>query len=107
MNQGITSVTEDNYDSEVASSTLPVFIDFWAPWCAPCRALEPTVNDLVVKYDGKIKFVKINIDESPALSRRFHVRSIPTLLMTKAGEEIERAPGGTKTRIVAMLDRHI
>jgi thioredoxin len=79
--------TDANWQKEVAESTVPVVVDFWAPWCGPCRALTPTITSLAAKYDGKVKIGKLNIDESQQMATKFGVTSIPRVLIFKGGEE--------------------
>jgi thioredoxin 1 len=79
--------TDANWQKEVAESTVPVVVDFWAPWCGPCRALTPTITSLAAKYDGKVKVGKLNIDESQQMATKFGVTSIPRVLIFKGGEE--------------------
>ena len=78
-------VNQDTFEQEVLKSEIPVLVDLWAPWCGPCRALTPTVEDIASEYDGKLKVVKLNIDESPTIAANYSVMSIPTLLIFKAG----------------------
>jgi thioredoxin 1 len=77
--------TESNFDTEVMSSDQPVLVDFWAPWCAPCRAVGPTVDAVADKFAGKAKVGKVNIDEHPAIAAKFGVQSIPTIIVVKDG----------------------
>jgi len=79
-------VNQDTFENEVLKSELPVLVDFWAPWCGPCKALTPTVDDIAQEYEGKIKVCKINIDSSPSIAQQFSIMSIPTLLVFKGGE---------------------
>ena len=85
--------TESNFDTEVLSSDQPVLVDFWAPWCAPCRAVGPTVDAVADKYAGKAKVGKVNIDEHPAIAAKFGVQSIPTIIVVKGGEISETFVG--------------
>ena len=85
-----TVVTTGTYEAEVQNSKLPVMIDFYADWCGPCQALMPIVEELSGEYDGKVKIVKVNVDDSPELSEKFGVMSIPTLIFLKDGEESGR-----------------
>ncbi len=88
-----TAVTEQTFNTEVAKSPIPVVVDFWAGWCAPCRLIAPIVEELAGEYDGKVKFVKLNVDENTDLAARFNVMSIPTLGVFKGGEMVQRIIG--------------
>jgi thioredoxin 1 len=79
-------VTDQNFESEVINADVPTLVDFWAPWCGPCRMVAPIVEELAGEYEGRVKFVKLNTDENPAVSGRYGIRSIPTLLVFKDGE---------------------
>lgn len=83
---GITDVTEASWDSEVTASEVPVVVDFWAPWCGPCRMVAPEMDKLAAKYGSAVKFVKLNIDEASDLAVRFGVMSIPTIARFDGGE---------------------
>ncbi len=79
------NITDENFEEEVIKSPVPVVVDFWATWCVPCRAIEPIVEELSKTYDGKVKVVRINVDESQKTPARFGIRGIPTLLLFKEG----------------------
>jgi len=79
-------VTDQTFESEVINADVPTLVDFWAPWCGPCRMVAPIVEELAGEYQGRVKFVKLNTDENPAVSGRYGIRSIPTLLVFKGGE---------------------
>ena len=87
------TVTKDNFDQEVLSSTLPVLVDFWAPWCMPCRMIAPLVEEIAEDMQGKAVVGKINIDEEGDLAMRFRVTSIPTLIVFENGKEARRSVG--------------
>jgi thioredoxin 1 len=82
----VQEVTDTNFETEVIDSDLPVLIDFWAPWCGPCRAIGPVVDELSREFSGKLKVVKMNVDDNPLTPSRFGVRSIPNLLIFKNGQ---------------------
>ena len=79
-------VTSANFKAEVLESPVPVLVDFWAPWCGPCRAVGPLLDQLAAEHDGKVKIAKVNVDEEPALAQAFQVRGIPTLVTLRGGE---------------------
>jgi len=87
------AVTEDTFDLEVSKAELPVLVDFWAEWCGPCRMVAPIVEELAGEYEGRVKVVKIDVDDNQRLAMRFSIMSIPTLGVFKGGELIERIVG--------------
>ena len=89
----IADVTDASFESDVLKSSQPVLIDFWATWCGPCRAIAPVVEQLAGEYAGKVKVVKVNIDENPKTPTQYDVRSIPTLLMFKDGKVVGQIVG--------------
>ena len=88
-----TTVTEQSFEEEVLQSDKPVIVDFWAEWCGPCHAVAPVLDRIVEESNGDLKLVKVNIDEQPALSQRFGVQSIPTIILFKNGEPAAAAIG--------------
>ncbi|HOM99743.1 MAG TPA: thioredoxin [Acidobacteriota bacterium] len=101
-------VTDQNFDQEVLQAPVPVLVDFWAAWCAPCRMIAPTVEQLAQEYDGRAKIVKLNVDENPETAARFNIRGIPTLLLFKGGEVREQIVGATsKDQIQRVIDAHL
>src|SRR5579862_9188724 len=99
--------TDGGFDQEVLNSDVPVLVDFWAPWCGPCKAMTPTVDALATEYAGKVKIGKMNTDENPATAMRYQVRGIPTLLLFKGGKIVEQRVGGMpKSEFVKMLTPH-
>ncbi|NTV90923.1 MAG: thioredoxin [Clostridiales bacterium] len=89
----IVTVTSANYTQEVEKSAVPILVDFWAPWCGPCRAVAPILEQLAAKYDGKVKIGKVNVDEQQELAVKFRVMSIPTLILFKDGKVVQQMVG--------------
>jgi thioredoxin 1 len=87
------NITKENFEKEIAKSELPVLVDFWAAWCAPCRTVGPKVEELSVELEGLAKVGKVNVDEQMALAQQFSVMSIPTLIVFKGGKEVNRVIG--------------
>ena len=101
-------LTRQNFETETLRSDKPVLIDFWAPWCGPCRMLAPIVEDVAAELDGQVKVGKVNVDEEPELAAAFQVASIPTLVVLKGGKVVEQAVGARgKQDIAAMIERHL
>lgn len=87
------NVTDQEFDKEVIKSTIPVLVDFWAPWCGPCRMLAPVVDEISKEYEGKIKVVKVNTDENPQSASNYQISAIPTLLFFKDGKVVKELVG--------------
>jgi thioredoxin 1 len=101
----VLNLNDSNFDAEINASTVPVIVDFWAEWCGPCRMLGPVLDQLAAEKSGSVKVVKVNVDENPALSQRYGVRSIPMLLFMKNSEVKETVVGvQSKAALVAKLD---
>jgi thioredoxin 2 len=102
------SVTDATFSAEVEHSPLPVLLDMWAPWCGPCQMVAPVIDDLAAELAGRVRVAKLNVDENPITAARFDVRSIPALLVIKAGKEIDRIVGvQPKAEIARRLERAI
>jgi thioredoxin 1 len=98
-------LTDDTFDKEVLESTQPVLVDFWAPWCGPCRMLSPVVEEIAKEYVGKVKVAKLNTDDNPNAAGRFKIMAIPTLLFFKSGKLVEQRAGVmSKADIKKLLD---
>jgi len=110
MAENIRSVNDTDFQAEVidASKSQPVMVDFWAEWCRPCHMLAPTVAEIATAYSGKLKVVKVNVDENLNAAGRFNIRGIPTLLIFKGGEVADQIVGAVpKEQIQKVVDRHI
>lgn len=100
----VLAVSDDTFEREVLQSATPVLVDFWAPWCGPCRAIAPVVEELAREYDGKLKVVKINVDDNPSTPNKYGVRGIPTLLVIDGGQVKEQLVGAQpKARLVSAI----
>jgi thioredoxin 1 len=100
--------TDGNFDKDVLKAGAPVLVDFWAEWCGPCKRIAPTIEELANDFEGTAVIGKVNVDENPAVSMRFAVRSIPTLLVFKGGEVVEQMMGvKSKGELASALKRHV
>ncbi|MBA3029147.1 MAG: thioredoxin [Desulfobacteraceae bacterium] len=93
MAEGIKEIDDSNFEDEVLKSDQPVLVDFWAPWCGPCKAIAPIIDELAKSFSGKLKFTKFNVDESPLTPGRYGIRAIPTLMIFKDGKVSEQITG--------------
>lgn len=93
MGQNTVELTDGNFDTEVLQSASPVLVDFWAPWCGPCRQIAPLIDQLGQQYAGKVKVGKVNIDDNPEVTNQYGIQSIPTLMVFRGGEVTERFVG--------------
>ena len=108
MSEHVTEVSDNNFEAQVLNSSVPVLVDFWAPWCAPCRMLAPTVEAVAQNFQNTASVVKLNVDDNPAVSQRYGIKGIPTLILFKNGKEEERVVGATsKEAISRMIDKHV
>jgi thioredoxin 1 len=102
----VVEMTDDSFDSQILQSDKPALVDFWAAWCAPCRAIGPAVEQLAEAYDGRVRFAKVNIDDNPMVPTRYEIRSIPTLLLFKQGKVVGQIVGAVpKAKIEELLQK--
>jgi thioredoxin 1 len=98
-------LTDSNFEAEVLKSDIPVLVDFWAPWCGPCRAIAPVIEELAQEYAGQVKIVKMNVDENPTTPGKYGIRAIPTLILFKGGEVVEQITGAvSKASLKQMIN---
>jgi thioredoxin 1 len=108
MSENITTLTDATFDETVSSSDVPVLVDFWAEWCGPCKVIAPILEEIATEQAGRVKIAKINIDENLEVTRRFEVMSIPTLLLFKDGEAVQRLIGAKpKGQLLQEISAHL
>jgi thioredoxin 1 len=102
------TVTDASFKEEVLDSDTPVLVDFWAPWCGPCRMVAPVVDEIAEQYKGQVKVVKLNTDENPNVASQYGIRSIPTLMIFKGGQRVDMVVGAVpKTTLANTLEKYI
>ena len=102
------AVSDQDFEREVLKSGTPVLIDFWAPWCGPCRQIAPTIDQIAVEFAGKLKVMKMNVDENLDVPARYGVQGIPTLLLFKGGDVVEKLVGAyPKPALVSRINQHL
>lgn len=101
-------VMDNNFNEEISVNDIPVVVDFWAPWCGPCKMLGPVIEELSNEYNGKVKFLKLNVDNNPVVSQQFRVSSIPTVMVFKGGSTVDTMVGfRPKAALKELIDKHI
>ncbi len=101
-------VTDASFKDDVLDSELPVLVDFWAPWCGPCRMVAPVVDEIAQQYIGKVKVVKLNTDDNPNTASQYGIRSIPTLMIFKGGQRVDMVVGAVpKTTLASTLEKYL
>lgn len=103
-----TQVTDTTFKQEVIESETPVLVDFWAPWCGPCRMVAPVVDEIAEQFSGQVKVVKVNTDENPSVASQYGIRSIPTLMIFKGGQRVDMVVGAVpKTTLANTLEKYL
>jgi thioredoxin 1 len=106
--KNIIEISDSTFDQEVLQSEVPVLVDFWAPWCGPCRAIAPVIEELSEDYTGKLKVAKCNVDDNPKTPGKYGIRAIPTLILFKNGNVSEQITGAVaKSQITAAIDKAV
>ncbi len=101
-------VTDSSFQGDVLESDVPVLVDFWAPWCGPCRMVAPVVEEIAEQYEGQVKVVKLNTDENPQIASQYGIRSIPTLMIFKDGQRVDMVVGAVpKTTLANTLEKYL
>lgn len=102
----VLTITDSSFDADVLKSGKPVLVDFWATWCAPCKAIAPTIDAIAAEYDGQITVGKVNVDESPATPGKYGVRGIPTIILFKDGKVVDQVVGAVpKSQLEALIKK--
>ena len=108
MAEGIVTLSDATFDEQIGASSTPVLVDFWAEWCGPCKMIAPVLEEISKDQEGRLTIAKLNIDDNPEIARRFDVMSIPTLLLFKDGELVQRTVGAKgKMQLMADLEHHL
>ncbi len=108
MSDAIRTVTDDSFQAEVLSSTVPVLVDYWADWCGPCKMIAPMLDDSAASFAGRLSIAKLNIDENQKTPSRYHVRGIPTLMLFKDGQPVATKVGAlSKSQLAAFIEDNL
>jgi thioredoxin 1 len=106
MAGNVKEISDDSFEADVLNSDIPTLVDFWAPWCGPCKSIAPILEEISGDYEGKIQIVKLNVDENPNTPTKYSVRGIPNLVFFKGGEVVEQIVGAVpKDQLIAAIDK--
>jgi len=101
-------ISDSEFESKVLQGQLPCLIDFWAPWCGPCKAIAPVIDELAEEFDGKLQIAKMNVDDNPATPGKYGIRAIPTLILFKNGEKVDQITGAVgKSQLTEMIKKAV
>lgn len=104
----VMQISDSEFDSKVLQGDLPCLVDFWAPWCGPCKAIGPVIEELAQEYDGKLSIVKMNVDDNPATPGKYGIRAIPTLILFKDGEKVDQITGAVgKAQLTELIGKAV
>ncbi|WP_456387224.1 thioredoxin [Desulfolithobacter sp.] len=102
----VVHVSDGEFDSKVLQNELPTLVDFWAPWCGPCKAIGPVIDELAAEYEGQVQIAKMNVDDNPATPGKYGIRAIPTLILFKGGEVVDQITGAVgKAQLIDLLGK--
>ncbi|HEU5162970.1 MAG TPA: thioredoxin [Thermoanaerobaculia bacterium] len=108
MAEHVKQISDSEWEQTVLQSQTPVFVDFWAPWCGPCRIVGPIIEELAPSYDGKLVVTKMNVDDNPAVAQKLGITSIPTMMIFKGGQVVDRAIGAMpKSELQKFIERNL